>query len=159
MLNEFIPLRKTQLLKLISEAKEIGANDQILFLESQWVHRYGIETLQESQKNNLDSISSIPEEYIQIPPKLEEFSSIEQENLFTQNFPESLIEDNLSFDSEEETTFEDEVMESSASDSKEEEESSSCAFPVAIAPPPPTPSVKHLRRWLPSIDDSTRKAS
>ncbi len=50
MSSDFISLRKDQLRFQISEALEVGDQDQLIWLRSQWVHRYGIDTLQEAEK-------------------------------------------------------------------------------------------------------------
>ncbi len=164
MPKEFIPFRKKQLQEKIFEARELGTEDHILFLESQWVHRYGIETLQESFLNEVELSSATPVDELLTNNEHEESETISQQNLFSQQIEETRLVDDLTLDNSKYISEDNEVVEASEDiqfelKPEDETELSKTYFSPVIVPPPPTPSIKHLRRWLPAIGDSISKAS
>ncbi|KGG16509.1 MULTISPECIES: hypothetical protein [unclassified Prochlorococcus] len=146
---ELLSFRKKQLRKQISEAKELGEQDKFFGLRAQWVHRYGIETLEE------------PEHLIKIQEiqPLEKEQSYEIETCDEYQIPEG---DNQCFDSVEEDCFEgltclnSSLNERTVSDQKLDDVFTK---PSSDALPPPIPSLNHFRRWLPSVEDEMPKAS
>ncbi len=163
MSKELIPLRKKQLQKQILEARSLGAIDQTLFLESQWVHRYGIETLEDSYAHELEPPTPISLDNIETEYQFEGSEISGQKSLFSE---QPCLEVNLTVDNSNKIKSQNEIVESIEEKdlnliSDQEVEISKPAdepSPV-IAPPPPSPALNHLRRWLPSIGDSIPKAS
>ena len=163
MPKALIPLRKELLQKQIFEARALGEKENILFLESQWVHRYGIETLEDSYINETRPATTIPLDRLENSNQTDECEITSQQNLFSNDVP---LEDAVGVSNSKQTIFEEKIDESYAEKdlgivSKQEFELSdtdSDKAPVMVSPPP-IPALNHLRRWLPSIDDSIPKAS
>ncbi len=164
MLTELISLRKKQLQKEMNEAIDLGEQDYVLFLESQWVHRYGIETLKDSHDYDVEPRASMALEEIATSNEDDEFEIVGQQTLFPEqnedydlvdevplNIPKEINEDN--------ECFEDPISkEPKCTLDKESKLNFSDCATVAVAPPP-TPAIKHLRKWLPSIAEKLPKAS
>ena len=166
MPKELTPFRKKQLQKQILEARSLGSIDHILFLESQWVHRYGIETLEDCYAQELELSTSISLDKIEAGGHFEESEITGQKNLFSDHLD---LEDDLTLktsDHSKQLKLDDDVVELSLekkldviSDQEIELSKSVSNILPVIASPPPTPALNHLRRWLPAIDDSIPKAS
>ena len=159
MSSDFISLRKEQLRNQITELRGFEEEGQLLWLRSQLVHRYGIETLQDSYLYELECSTSSSLDKIETDYKFEESEITDQKNLFPE---QARLEDNLPLNSSKQIKLDEKIFETSLekdfnaiSDQKiESSESVPKASPV-ISSPPPTPSLNHLRRWLPSIEDSS----
>ncbi len=141
--------RQDELQGQIFEASTSQQDKLLDVLQAQWVHRYGIETLPEETysnsnktrlieaEQNTDSISNTQEHIIR---KFADNKSFIYEN-------EDLVESQSS-DQSLKTKYKAE----SSSNSKEKNL-------FLLNTPPPTPSLSHLRKWLPNPNIETRKAS
>ena len=160
--SEFIPLRKDHLRYQISEALELGDNEKLNTLRAQWVHRFGIKSLNEFEQITLDvkhaKELNFKDQIIMLNSKKEEIykelnKSIEQSNIVhAQN---SL---NVEFTSQKEE-FQIVPKEDEVSNLDQQEEKLTNELIQVDIPSPPIPSLSHLRRWLPSIGNSISKAS
>lgn len=161
MLKQFAPYRKKKLQKQIFEARKIGAHQHILFLESQWVHRYGIESLKESYFEEVELNPSIDSEELDAKGEIEVDEIMGQQDLFPEHFQDDLTLDN----NQNELEIDDNTVDSSLEkdvdklSDLQEIERSAIERSYSIDSPPPTPALKHLRRWLPNIDNTMPKAS
>ncbi len=162
MPTDLISLRKNQLFHQIFQAKELGNQDQLFWLRSQLVHRYGIESLSETNQEeinhfedevlaetNQEEIAHFADEVLDHSLSMKEDNSIED--------IETLNNDQLFSTNEDENTREllDHVVIPDEAALIEEEPED---FSTVIAPPP-IPSLNHFRRWVPSIDMQLPKAS
>ncbi len=166
MASDFISLRKEQLCIQISEAREVGEQGQLLWLRSQWVHRYGLDTLQETEKQEkvLTVVKDLPEVRISTEKNFEDVDSIAFEDSINNKEDEVVL-------LEAETLSTGDLLAINEAQSKESLEQTSEAIvneviersstqnkPVVLLSPP-IPSINHFRRWLPSLDNELPKAS
>ncbi len=161
MSSDFISLRKDQLRFQISEALEVGDQDQLIWLRSQWVHRHGIDTLQEAEKykKEIEIVQDLSEVKTSCKTNFEEIET----GLIAAETPENIKEnkffasgDFLSIDDSQSKNFADQ-QKNKISDTETQElatQKNSIAFQS-----PPKPSINHLRRWLTSLDRKLPKAS
>ncbi|AAP99493.1 MULTISPECIES: hypothetical protein [Prochlorococcus] len=165
---EISPRRKDQLRSQIQEAVELDANDHLHCLKAQWVHRYGIETLQEIElKEKILEVSTNKDLEIFQPSKSDMFDeqkSIEENKTLANTLiQETSLQDSSNSQScqldnvELETTELIDKAQSCSSDEDNDQLFTPLSSPNS--PPPPPPSLNHLRRWLPLIGDSLPKAS
>ncbi|KGG12943.1 MULTISPECIES: hypothetical protein [Prochlorococcus] len=175
--TELLSSRKDWLQNQISQAT-IENNKQLLsVLEAQWVHRYGLETLHEtdlkdatlhlpknfpSDINQLDKSTSgrgsSEKSLIKDSAKVGfQLSSQIQEETLTQNVIE--LEDKIDRDFIDEASKDLSEVDGLITNREEQIEQSIIEAVNISAPPPPPPSISHLRRWLPSILDRNMEAS
>ena len=163
MPTELSSLRKKQLKTQLCEAIEYQNQEQILLLESYWVHRYGIKSLK-----NLYAQSE--ENETQVLPSSQTLQDsdgeyVYQEDLLSQLMEEPLIDNKVVLEKSNYEQSLNELKESSSSvDSKLNGINSlvdglSSKEVDFVAPPPPSPAIQQFRRWLPNDEDSIPKAS
>ncbi len=143
--------RQSALLYRLVEASSKKESSQFAYLECQWVHRYGIETLSEALEHK--ELLSSKESSLQglgrgkqARPAFSKFNSSSSSESFIEVKQSSL-----------ECDVDEEFVEKSK-DLNETNDSSSNPRQASLAPPPP-PSLQDLRRWLPRIDEKLPKAS
>ncbi len=151
-------LRQDQLRSKIIEAIELGLQEQVLILRSKWVHRYGFDTLHDSQqqeKTKTTNINAIQTDQSCSEIIPEDFISIQENSLLKDEIEEPCLEDSLCA----------RVLEKKILEEKNNIVSSvekiACALDESteqsltnVALPPPTPALNHLRRWLPDLPDN-----
>ncbi len=166
MPSNLISLRKDQLRYQISQAIEVGEKDQLSWLRSQWVHRYGIDTLQEAEKQ---------EEVIKVVQDLPQV--VESSEISIEKVEPIILDDFINKNQEEPDEIEEQPFTSwdliplndnqpnqfSEEETKvlldEETKKSSTDKKCIVLGLPPRPSINHFRRWLPSLDKELPKAS
>ena len=166
MSSDFISLRQEQLRSQISEAREVGDQDQLLWLKSQWVHRYGIDTLQEGDQyqyekeltfiGDLPQVNSSCEISNEEPIVIESFTNEKKEEAV-------LIDDKTLNEGELISMNNDQPKEILDQTNKvicdEEVKKTYTQNNSDILTSPPIPSINHYRRWLPSLEKELPKAS
>ena len=167
MSSDFISLRKEQLRSQIYEAKEVGDQGQLLWLRSQWVHRYGINTLKEGDQYEkvVASVASIGD-----LPQVNSSCEISNENpIVRESFTNEIKEETLLI--EDKTLTESELIPMNDDQPKEildqknkvicddEVKKSYTKNNSDILVSPPIPFINHYRRWIPSLEKEFPKAS
>ncbi len=159
--------RQDELKKQILHAKSHNQQKELFLFESQWVHRYGIETLPTSLTSRLsvkteESLGNIHSSKEVSQTKIVENinSNLIAENQFqdendclekTDTFALATSNKNLiAFDSEEESNTEID---------KEFDNSVNNQSLTLMPPPPPRTITSNLRRWLPKNEIDLPKAS
>ncbi len=157
---KLLSLRKTQLQHKISEAIELGNQDQLLYLRSKLVHRFGIEALEDSEIEINDFLelnsreisqgfSSLAIEQAELPIESSFINDLaiskdflkNQENLEMSDHP------NIRELSDNENKLSSGLVENT-------EKIPSAAPPRPFVPAPPIPKLSSLRRWLtPSVEE------
>ncbi len=173
--TQFIALRKEQLQKLISEAISLNLDSNLFDLKAKWVHRYGLETLPDSQEEKI-----LVKDYPEFSCTTTEKNTSEINQLSAdQSFDYSLNTNNL--EKESCNIFnKDQALESiqaslnsietddsdRAQDNKDSLESAEESMDKPLkelskrnAPTPPQPEISYLRRWLVSSEEDITKAS
>ncbi len=170
----FSSMRQNKLHLEILEALEHNAERKIAFLESQWVHRYGLTSLPKTSNRNLDleNLSTINEENkglflmeevipeeilnqknIELTTVLDDSTEVSNEPGFNSAINQIPQEGNdLSVekaDNSVEGVFEENTVHVGNAGSKD----------IASISPPPPPTLKHLRRWLPAHELDLPQAS
>ena len=164
---KLIPLRKNQLRNKISQAIKVGDQDHLLFLRSKLVHRYGVESLYDSETENNDFLELNTEEKTKESISLEiEGTKLPDEASHINNL--IISEESIGFkgnaDSSEQKGVDnlpdDENIESSESVEKIAKTVSDLPpLPIPMAPTPPIPQLSSLRRWLTTNEEKMPKAS
>ena len=178
--------RQVELRRQMKLAKQQGDQRLITLLEGQWVHRYGVASLP-LKLNTTASISAkeirLETAVVPVQRAEEEVQSVaaEEIKLAADPFavegrkePEPVSEDlpaaeNLVVPTKPfgrvATFFKGCLDEVSSTLTNDETlsidklgQGQACLEEGAVTPPPP-PSIKHLRRWLPSAEDQLNKAS
>ncbi len=143
--------RQIELQNQISEATTSHQEKLLEILRAQWVHRYGIETLPQgpsSMKDNLDNRCELNES--------------EQDLSTNANQEDDLLKVSSGLNSSIETSQDLTKNKSSENAMKNENVTSSFTKEenlYLLKTPPPTPSLSHLRKWLPAHNIETKKAS
>ncbi len=147
MQKEFVSQRKKDLRGQIYQAKQSGAKDYVLHLKAQWVHRYGIETLADSEQQG-ECIANSTTFFNKVSTKVQDDFI---QNPEAELLKEVTLEDNMVLDRSQEVKP-DEF-------NRKENEEESILDNIQQVSPPPAPALSHLRRWLTSVDESLPKAS
>ncbi|ABX08380.1 hypothetical protein [Prochlorococcus marinus] len=172
--TEFISFRKASLQNQITEAMALNDDKQLCALKAQWVHRYGLETLLEPEVQ--DSTLLVREPFASIQD-INDIATLENDPIEsfgnTSKFDTSVEDclkpiarcekdllgeleiDQTSCEPLSKTQYAQAVI---TNEAEEIENTLSDSSPV-IAPAPPSPEISHLRRWLPSFEDNSIKAS
>ncbi len=158
--------RQDELKKQILHAKSHNQQKELFLLESQWVHRYGIETLPTSLKSLFSVKTEESLENIHLSKEISQTKILEKRNsnIFADNqsqdendclektdaFAITTSNKNLiAFDSEEESNTEiDKEFDKSVHNQS-----------LTLMPPPPRTITSNLRRWLPKNEIGLSKAS
>ena len=162
--------RKAELQRHMLEAFELKDGKTLSVLEFQWAHRFGSQTLPKLVQRETPFAYEAPsDEYVLNGHQgLDNMDEKDQEPLASNStfgFPflpkeshlkpklekknKSLISDDL-----------EELKESKNGDSTLESVREDIASPTcSMVAPPPRPSLNHLRRWLPDIEEKLPKAS
>ncbi len=165
-----ISSRKAKLHKQISSAIELKDEELLFFLESQHVHRYGLQSLNDYKQSIKNSLVQAP---LQIntnvidasQPKLADFP---EDEICTSPFRNEIdIQEIMSISEDvsqasincKKNVVADNPERTPKSDIAEKENFLEQESDDLVTPPPPTPSISHLRRWLPSIGNNIPKAS
>ncbi len=176
---EFISLRKGLLQAEISKAKLLEDLYQLSSLKAKWVHRFGLNSLDEIDFQTLGAIGEEPIEklilegdLIQGDKEVEETRPLEgdliqgdKEVEETRPLEVSSTLARQELDSETTQSQLDLAKETIGNFPKQETNKNidhsllELERDIVNAPPPPSPSISHFRRWLTSFDESSRKAS
>ncbi len=158
-------LRKDQLLHQISEARKIENQDQLFWLRSQWVHRYGINTLHETEEYEKTQSNN------EVLPQVKSSAEISIEGFDTKTFEistaikkDEAIENKKFFSDDLVSNNEDKLEELPADLAKKvilekEAKRDSKVSKHVVFQSPPIPSINQYRRWLTSLDNELPKAS
>tara|TARA_Y100001968_G_scaffold234199_1_gene217237 strand:+ start:377 stop:856 length:480 start_codon:yes stop_codon:yes gene_type:complete len=141
--------RQSDLIRKISDASEQNQKETLSFLESLWVHRYGIEKLPKnktlSKENKIDSGELHKENKMFDDEK--GFNLVSSINdLDNEDETSSCLENDSSLN-----TFAN-VPTSSSTDATDKHNKKIESNPSTFSPPP-KPSINKLRRWISSAQD------
>ncbi len=161
---DFISLRKDQLLHQISEARKIENQDQLFWLRSQWVHRYGINTLHETEEYEKTQSNN------EVLPQVKSSGEISIEGFETKTFEistaikkDETIENKKFISDDLISTNEDKLEELPDLAKKvileKETKRDSKVSKHVVFQSPPIPSINQYRKWLTSLDNELPKAS
>ncbi len=165
------PSRKDQLHSQISEAIEANDEKLLFYLEGIWVHRYGLSNL-ESYRGHLYDQRNPEETYQALGFENSDNSSLEHLAEVRTSLASSTDSEERVFDSEDfvEASSLNKII--SSNSGKYELSENSVSEDIAthvvesiddsidyVSSPPPTPAIRRLRRWLPSLNDEAAQAS
>ncbi len=177
LLKGHFPFRQVELKRQISEALDLEELSRHFLLQGKWVHRYGLETLPKEMSIDLESreeclyenTSENDDLLLNISEKeREERTLLEQTPEDILELEEQCLELPPGIEAEEEgksKVFVNELLDVLGNKFKEEGKSSlekeiKASSAVSFdAPPPPPRTLRHLRRWLPNVEDDEHKAS
>ena len=162
--SSLLSIRQAELHEQFAKAFDKKEMREIHCLEARWVHRYGLDKLPNSlQYENSLEFSRVFEKnssnhsYLVEELNEKEFNRIEQEEDF---FHESKIDPKS-----ENTSSKSISIKEDKSENKIESPIDNDLKPKIIAPrdyvssPPPLPTIRHLRRWIPAIEEDIPNAS
>ncbi len=169
-------LSRQELLKQqIVEALDLKSLEKLFFLQTQWAHRYGVETLPENLQNqNLSDLEllyerdlsqkpKISEESIERNTKLSDLTVKKDSSMEEETCPIKKDKDNSITTSEAlpNTNFREStnIINQVSVTNKIEDVEVKTSVDLSGFPPPPRPTLKRFRRWLPDFDKEIPKAS
>ena len=136
--------RRIQHQKKISEAIDNHDEKRLSILESQWVHRYGFDSLPITHQNFVQSDKSLSEEPLKFKENIDKEYSLKEEEI---PMPKASNVDDEKLNNV--------VVSQEGKKSVSDYSASSKTNTTA----PPSPSIRHLRRWMPLTKDKLPKAS
>ena len=139
--------RQKDLRQRILEAKSTNDSSLIDWLEAQWVHRYGVTTLPNSLKVQ-KLIQSSSDGHVENEKNLDKTTIISLDNSIQNKNLGSSFEGKVDSDSIRDLN---QGVKISPIESKEDK--------IRRISPPPTPTLSHLRRWLPRNSNDIPNAS
>ncbi len=173
--SEYFSLRRGLLQDKISKAKSIEDHGQLSSLTARWVHRYGLESFDQLELQDLDKIGVQPIKELSqhkglslasmevsepSPLEISKTGPSEECHLHTLNRKTIKPYEERSVDDIGSTKLVNESnTDSVPQDTNTDLDRNLMQLETINAPAPPRPSISHFRRWLPSFDDGSRKAS
>ena len=161
--NDRFSSRRNDLKAQLCAALDLNERTHFSSLEAQWVHRYGLDTLPTlfgdnclvKNQNNVDVHDEKVDDSTFIPSEGDVKDQRKDLVVPSCNFDDSECSEEIdNSDPEELNDSSDEGIDYSRDITQILE-----ASEILPAPPPPPPSLKHLRRWLPRIEDDLPEAS
>ena len=157
LLDSNFSFRQAELKRQISEALNLDEEKRFSLLQGQWVHRYGLASLPNKQifedRNTGEAFIRNDELNSMMRPKHQKASDLEPEE-------ESFELTGQSESVEDRKTLAHELLDALGNKFKEdknelsmEDRVKSSSTDIFDAPPPPPRSLRHLRRWLPRVED------
>ncbi len=173
--SEYFSLRRGLLQDKISKAKSIEDHGLLSSLTARWVHRYGLESFDQLQVQNLEKIGvqpikelsqhkdlSLASMEVSETSPLEKSKTVPFEECDLHTLASKTIEpyEEINADNVDSIKLVNESnTDSFLQDNNRYLDRNLMQLDTINAPAPPRPSISHFRRWLPSFDDGSRKAS
>jgi len=146
--------RQFDLKEQIDEATNLNQPELVAFLQSKWVHRYGLKTFEELLEPQKINESDFNYEIEHDVKNLNEDNLETEEYIYQEARKDIARYDQIIEDvSEENLCLTDSSLMSQDNLIRKKDQY------IADVPPPPRPTLSHLRRWLPKFEEEFPEAS